>query len=101
MADANRDARVVELLTCAVRRRDQGRIARLEKKSPPVIEGDCTTDDETGARLVDPAGGKIGYTARAVLAESAEQGSAQEPKRISLVPARQAQLDRTLYCDSA
>jgi hypothetical protein len=55
---AEMDARLVELLTGAMRRHDQGRIVALERNSPPVIEGDCTTDDGVAARPVG-IGGRI------------------------------------------
>jgi hypothetical protein len=46
------DARLVELFTGALRRRDRGRIASLQKKPTPLIEGDRAAADEMGARPV-------------------------------------------------
>jgi hypothetical protein len=47
------DARLVELFTGALQRRDQGgRIASLQKKPTPLIEGDRAAADEMGARPV-------------------------------------------------
>ena len=54
------DARLVELFTSAMRRRDRGQIVGIESKSPALIEGVCAATDEVGAPGSPKGKAKVG-----------------------------------------